>query len=471
MELRVIRGNGMTSWSFAAAVTGAETMARIVVIDDVWYVFDGERRTKYRPYEAALHVPAAYLMLSSAELPVLAGEQEIASAQFNRWRGNLAEFREPLSPEQRRRSEQAISEFERMSADESDPSMKRKLAVAKEALAKGTRFEVDPSSGVMVTSQTAKLLVSIEKFEWLENLPPSAFTISQDVEWDDQTKPRSDADLIDCVMVMYDPNFVMEHKTPSLDGYLLNLKTGQLRRLPFKGIGSMPACFLRDRRSVVVSGFNLDATFDLVKLDLETGANTPVVAELSGMALAGELAPDGKSVSAVEVFAGQRVTDLQMTIVNIENGDTKKIGVPGNIGGPCSWLPDGSGFILKRFEQGKGQNGLEPRVLCRLGLDGKLTDLRPGDSPLVLRKSGRILFEDGESRLWHTCALDGTKAELFGDGFKGHGNPAVSPDETKVIFKRYSEGEIPQLILFDIGSTNGKPVTTDGGFLSQPVWR
>ncbi len=474
MKMRVVRTGTMLSLSFFPALEATEPMTRIVVVDDLWHVFEGGRHTKYRPYEAELHAPAAYLMLSFSELSCLTSEDEMGAAKFEQWRGNIAGFREPLSSEDRSRSEQVLAEVGNMSPSEKKSlnvnAIEKKIATIKRAVADGIRFEVDSSNGVIVTSQTAKLLVAIEDFRWLDKVPDSTFAIPKDVDWDDQTKRWPDADLNECAMVLYDPNFVMAQKQPSLDGYLLNLKTGQLRRLPYQGFGSMPASFLKDRRSVIVSGFDVNGAFDLVRLDLESGENTRL-SRRNGFSMGGEMSPDGKSMGAIDMFASKGVTDFQISVVNLETGISNRIGEPSRWGGPFSWLPDGSGIILKRFERANGFNGIEPRVICRMDLNGNHTDILSGDSPLVLRKSNRILFQDNGTRLWHTCAFDGTQVELFGDGFKRHGTPAVSPDETRVLFNSFSDGEVPQLLLYEVGSGKGAPATKAPGFLSQPVWR
>jgi hypothetical protein len=127
-------------------------------------------------------------------------------------------------------------------------------------------------------------------------------------------------------------------------------------------------------------------------------------------------------------------------------------------------------MVLKRYEPAANPTGIERRVLCRLDADGKLTDLWPGDSPLVLRKSNRILYQDQGTRLWHTRALDGSGTELYADGMPNHGMPALSPDETKVLFLRFGGKHSPELVLFDFGKSEGRVIEVPG-FVSQPVWR
>jgi hypothetical protein len=274
-------------------------------------------------------------------------------------------------------------------------------------------------------------------------------------------------------MVSHDPVFVMEAGQPSPDGYLLNLRTKQLRRLPYEGFVSMPGCFLKDRREVIVSGVDLDGQMGLLKLNLLTRENTEVAYGpfKGGITLMAELSPDGRKVATMQALGGEKMTDLQIRVIDLQSGRSELLGKPGNIGAPFSWLPDGDGLVLKRFERTSDLHAIEPRILCRLGLDGKLTDLRRGDWPVVLRKSRRMLYQDDATRLWHTCDLDGTKSELFAEGLKGYGFPAVSPDETKIIFTRFEKGKAPRLMVFEFGKADGKPAVQAKGFMGTPVWR
>ena len=183
-----------------------------------------------------------------------------------------------------------------------------------------------------------------------------------------------------------------------------------------------------------------------------------------------ELSPDGRTLATMRMLGQGGILDMQMQLIDVETGKSKLLGKPSHIGAPFAWLPNGQGLILKRFDSTSDPNVIEPRILCRLGLDGKLTDLRRGDSPVVLHKSNKILFED-DSGLWHTCELDGTKPEIYADGMKGYGTPALSPDEKQIIFARYEKGKLPRLLVFDWGKTAGKPIPNNEGFIGIPVWR
>ena len=233
----------------------------------------------------------------------------------------------------------------------------------------------------------------------------------------------------------------------------------------------MPGCFLNDRRSVIV--FGADASgFGMVKLNLDTGRNEEIdFGELNrGVHVMGELSPDGKRIATIRSINGSFQEDCWVQLIDLETAKCRNLGMQMQIGGPCSWLPDGNELVVKRLESKGESNSVAKRTICRLELNGKLTDLCPGDWPVVLRKSRKILYQQNDSKLWHTCDLDGSHSELFADGFKGYVMPAVSPDESKILFVR-DDINHSQLVLIEMGKSTGKPVRHVAGFTARPVWR
>jgi len=162
------------------------------------------------------------------------------------------------------------------------------------------------------------------------------------------------------------------------------------------------------------------------------------------------------------------VLDFQMLLVDLAAVTATPIGTTSRLGGPYAWLPDGSGIVLKRFLPAKS-NEVEPTRICLLRLDGTLTDLRSGDSPLVLPHARTVLFED-EDGDWFTCDFTGRGVKRFRNGMKQWGTPAVSPDGTEMLWCRFSKIRFPQLHLFSSETTEGKLVTSVPGFVGHPAW-
>ncbi|HTI71175.1 MAG TPA: hypothetical protein VMF06_14490 [Candidatus Limnocylindria bacterium] len=106
-----------------------------------------------------------------------------------------------------------------------------------------------------------------------------------------------------------------------------------------------------------------------------------------------------------------------------------------------------------------------------MSCNGAKTDIRAGSWPIVLRKSHRILYQDPDDHAWHTCDFDGKSPNLYADGLKDFSSPAISPDESQIVFIRRQIGQWPEVFLFDFGSSTGKMVRTVEEFEGIPIWR
>jgi hypothetical protein len=452
---------------------GSQTMilCRVVEKDGVWFVDERGDRQKTRPYEATLHFPGAYFYHSLADLIVVTDGRLLAEASFQSRKEGIATYRALPSARERQLLEQSISTYDQLAPQNpkaKNAEMEQQILTAKRILSEGIPLRVDETTGLIIETRIQNLPVSVNEFEWLEEAPAGVFNV-QEAGWGDQTAPWSDPK--DWMMVAYDPLAAPTAKKPALDGFLLNVKSGQLRRLPFDGATAMPMCFLGDRTQVLISAFDLVGGTGLVKLDLLTGENIPITLSPSsgGIPLGAALAPNKQEVAFLQAFASDGIMGFQMRIVDLASSKIRSLGKPGRLGGPFSWLPDGSGLILKRFIPTDSPAGIEDRMICRMTRDGKLTDVLHGDMPLVFNKSQRILYE--EEGLWHTCNLDGSDSKLFANGLKGHGFPSVSADEEHIAFMRFDKSTGPVLLIFDLGKSDGRRITSASGIVAIPTWR
>lgn len=479
IRIQVTHGKSGYLWDFLQIENGRpEKICELIQLNNLWYIQEKGDFAKTRPYEAELHFPAAYTFLSMSALRYLTDESQLASAHFEGRNGDKLSYSLPLPMENRRTLEAVVADYRKM-ADQ-DPSFLKRPEVAQtlqraqEQLTNGLPFAIDEKTGIIVESKIKELTITVSDFHWLASEPSAAFRLPDGAEWSDHSEPWPESDYGSCIMVGHDPLFTGTNSSKlATDGYVLNLRTKELRRIPYQGATMMPGCFLKNRWEVVISGADLFTGPEMLKINLLTGATTKLGGEQGNgsLGLVGEASPDGKKVAAIGLFSGKSIVDFQMKLIDLQTGQMQDLGKAGRIGAPFSWLPDGDGLILKRFEQANNLNAVEQRILCRLGLDGKLVDLRPGDMPLVLRKTRKILYQDNDTDLWHTCNLDGSEPELYADGLKSYGTPAVSPDEKSIMFALYEKGKLPQLMLFEISGSKGKPIRHANGFTGLPVWR
>lgn len=447
-------------------------------VEGVWQVSEFGRAWKSLPYEPDLATPGAYAFIANSELKCIVSRELLASATFEKREQGKLHYRMALPAENREFLQRLLVELEVAMTD--DPSLKPKLAVEGEKirtlLHHGQLVQIDEATGILTSFIVNNTEITVSDFKWLEAIPENTFPPVGELEW--QNPPIQAADLKNYVMVGRDSRLEVGRTNkfgqikPLLSGHLLNLKTGDLRRLPFRGTLCLPGCFLSDRTEVVVSGLDpLSDMMGLFKVNLLTGENRRITPEGLGykVMLAEDLSPDGKQLVTISAFNGASVLDFQVSVLNLKTEELKPIGKPVRIQAPVSWLPDGDGFVLSRSESDTGSVET-PVNLTLMDMNGVMRDIRRGRWPVVLHKSRKILYQN-EFELWYTCDLDGKNPQLFADGLRGHGIPTVSPDERQVLFVQFPKGKLPRIRLFELGKSNGKFVVHAGGLTTMPVWR
>lgn len=441
--------------SFYVETEGKLTLLMRLLMDgDEWIVEHGDDRKKYRPYEALLPLPAAYFYHALATGYFVNNAAMLEDARLEGSAEGIVTFRIELDEAERRALERTLATIEAMPPAAKDKAAERERARAraKSLLAEGTPLRVDRSTGRIIETRVHQLTVTYVGFELMDQLPANAFTAPAKAA--DHTTPFHDPQA--WIMVMYDPHGTLKTK-PAVDGHLLHAKTGEIRRLPFEDTASGPLCFLPGREAVLATGSDAFGATQLYKLDLKTGENTPVpLGRYAGwLPAAATLSPDGKEVALIMLDRlGANPLDFQMVLLNLESEEVTPLGKPGPLGGPHAWLSDGSGLILKRFVGRGDPNGIEERIVCRLGRDGTLTDLFKGDSPVVLHNEQRILYEETDD-LWYTRGFDGSGRTLYADGLKGYGAPTLAPDGKQIAFMRFGGPTGPVLTVFEVGKARG----------------
>ena len=257
-EIKVFRDRRRQSWSVSQSVYGASSnLCNIIEVDGVWHVMARDYFLKCRPYEGDLRFPAPYLLLALADIRGFANENPRGTMEFEKRNGSQLWFRLRPAGQYRRILEKLLAESGNLNAYDLTVDQRRykekAVAQAREQLANGAPVAFDESTGTLLESTIGPMSFSIEGFRWLERLPEDAFALPQGVHWNDQTRPWSTQEYEDCVLVAHDPLFV-EGQSSSVDTFVLNLKSGDMRRVPFVGMTSMPCSFLASRSAVVLAG-------------------------------------------------------------------------------------------------------------------------------------------------------------------------------------------------------------------------
>jgi hypothetical protein len=447
-----------------------EQLAQIIQRDGLWYVTEGDARAKYYPYEAPLKLAALYLYLARSELAMVTDTKigKLATEE-----GDVLKFVVPLSPEVKKVLQQAVAEMKKLPV--TDPAEGRKLAIrlakAERQLRDGTIIKIDARHGLLIQTGEDEKRVQITNFTWVEQPPKTEFAVDQDI-WPDETAPLAPVGSPDLAMIGYSAGWRPGQPAMDTDAMLVNLSTGKFRRVATPFSAPMGGCFSPDRTKVYVSAYDsASGAIVLGETDLAEhtfrilGGNSAV-----GVNLFPCVSPSGKSMLWLHK-SGDETSSLlsRVGLLDVRTGSSKFIGEPMDTAF-VSWLPDASAMILVQRDA-SGSRDKPPRTsIARMSSGGKVTILRPGNSPQVIRAAKRILFEDQEG-LWKTCALDGSDEQLIGEGLKGFGSPSVSPDGTQLLMNKFDKATGPRPHIVDIKTGSASELKLPAGLWVKPIWQ
>lgn len=475
--IKRVRHGDRQGVSFTVAVPGqTEVMLRLVEKDGVWHMWAGGVYIKSRPYEVFPPLPGFYSGLEPSELRFITNRTQLSGKPFASKNGRILSFYEPATPPSRALALTLKSTLNRLKSRDLPADkmaeVAKKLETVEEFLNKGDMFQVDETTGLIVAAQMNDYPDAIADFRWVDDAPEAELALPDGVTWEDRTRPWSDAEVQDSVLIRYGPG--MDADTAPTHLCLLNLTSGNVRRLPYSEVRRTSGVFSADKRDVLLAADTTGDKLQAVRINLATGKVTPVGGgnrpeAFSCITL--ESSPSGDKVAAVLFVSQGDEPAGRICVINPADGAFTWVGHAERIGQPINWLPDGDGFVFVRYKAAGYDGGSQPRMVCRMDMNGGVTELFEGDSPVVLRKTRRILYQDKNTRLWHVCGIDGKDSQLFGDGFDDHFDPAVSPDETKIVFMREQFGKPPQPYLFTLGKTSGSRITRIEGVFAEPIWR
>jgi len=443
--------------------------------DGAWYVSESGSFGKYRPFEVPLNAQIEYLCLAVSRPFLVTDVLGWPDAALEGMDGGVAGFRVPVSAGVQAQLRGVLAQLgELMKRDPAvlkDEAMRSKLAEVRDKLERGVPLRVEAATGMVVEYERANLSVTVRNFRWLDAAPAKEFDTAGR-EWKDFTSdPTKGVDPNDLAMIAHCGGWRPGMKDYSLDGRIINVRTGEFRRIPFAGPVVLPGCFTSDRTAVVVTGADIHTgAIGIYEVNLSTGRNRRLGGALleGGTALMPALSPDGKALAVLHRGGTEYPLDVQVCLVDLPTGETRKLGKPLDTAF-LNWLPDSSGLILLARERGEW-NKPPPCNIARMNLNGEVKVLRKGDHPVIPPGGKTILFRD-EDLLWKTCDLAGQNVAPFAGGMKNHSFPSPGPDGRRILWMRYGSADGPEPVVVEIGAQTDEPITKVKGLWTMPAWR
>lgn len=472
------------------AVKGGEKQKLLEIIErgNRWYVTARDGAYVCRPYEALLPTSLAYRIIARADLQTVADAMLLsASSELESVDGSVAKFLIPFDASQRAAIESQLLWIDQeLPAAEAGTAGKLRLKRAYlHDLHKngGEVLEVSLEYGYLLTTVDNGLEATVDDLAWVSEPDATAFDVNH-ADWEDRTGKLlvdREADRSDVIMISHAPIWRVGMPGPEPDLMLASLATGELRRVPHSRGAALAGCFSKDRSRVFVIGVGLSGRLsELVEVDLRAGEQRSVADATNwrGMLVSAALSPDGRTLAVVDagvkVFspADSSATDVignQINLVDLETGQVRPIGKLMDVAF-LNWIPDGSGFIARRSFHEPGSK-FDVKKLIRIGLDGKVAELRAGDFPALIENGTKMIYVNPESHEWFTCDLNGQNSKLFNGGMKEYSFPVASPQGDRLVMMYYDRDTGPRPHVIDVNTGKATPVPVGPGLWAMPEWK
>jgi hypothetical protein len=344
--------------------------------------------------------------------------------------------------------------------------MKRQLS---DLLARGQQVKIDLRTGLLVQAGIVGKRLSLRDFKWIKDVDVVNFDVHGRT-WEDRTDPIKADSPADLIMIRHSAIWRPARPPGDSETRLLNIRTGETRRVAYQGMDSMPIAFGKDRRRVYVGGAVAeDAAFGLFEIDLETLKQRRLGLPLlgKGVVMFGAISPDGETIAVTHGATGENILQQQVVLVNLATGNARPIGEPIDCA-HSSWLPDGSGLVMvsrKDVAPDKPPEG----TIARMDLKGRLTLLKKGNNPVSLTPRAEILFE-GKDSAWMTCDLNGASDRLVLDRLSNFNFPAPSPEGDRLLMMKFGGPDGPRPNIVNLKNKEITPVDVPLGFWGFPIW-
>ena len=452
-----------------------DKLLTLIEKDGLWYLHEGGKRGIYRPFEAPVGLPGAYLYLLRSQVRFITSTATLKPWIHDATDGNHSVWRAPVPDNLRHRLMGMVRDLDmrkRMNpAFKLPPQGVTMFERGKDILARGLPMHLDLANGMVNDFGSPYRHTRIDQFRWLDEVTDGSFATSSK-GWADNSYDPTETETGSLVMMAHCAYWTSGMNSFDLDSRLLDVHTGWFRRIPYRGSVSLPGCFSADRKKVFVSGMTADDGAGLFEVDLSTGENRRLGGDLltRGYSMFQALSPDGSKLAVLHRDESISNFKSYITLVDIETGEANRVGTP-QAAAFLAWPADGNGLL---FGRQRGQGRVEEpagNLICRMSLKGEVSEVRFGDNPVLLGDTKRILFHSPEDGAWMTCDLAGGDERRFLTGLPDHAFPAPSPDGKHVLMLRMGKASGPEPLIFDLETEKQQPATLTGGLWGQPAWR
>lgn len=443
----------------------------MIEMDGYWYLSTMEGNFRYRPFEGVVPFVAFYVLRQNS-LPMTLSEPAIDAKYVDTVNG-VAHFRSDLPDDLTAELQFTLQQLEQGDPTGSSPQTIQMRAQVMQMIESGVATQINVESGIITQRGAPSRRIATSNPAWGASPDPRMFSIDS-IEWEDRTSSliASEASRNQLITAEVEPRWQMGRPHGDGNRVLLNIETGETRRLPLAHgqplSGVLSHCRTKAYIPQLLGDYLQHSNFVPVELDLETGEakNLGSPELLSGRASWMALSSDGTKLAIRYDKDPANMDHPRLYVIDLASGETQQVGDV-DVQAYLSWLDDGSGVIFAKEKYVRPD--LQPTIeIARIDMSGEFTILREGMMPVVIPKANRILFKKFEGMLWHTCDLKGGDVKLFADGLPGAIQLSVMPEGDRVVAVRELAEQEPKLQVIDLETGDATDIPAGPGYWRDP---
>ncbi|MCM8538198.1 MAG: hypothetical protein NE334_19805 [Lentisphaeraceae bacterium] len=465
MEVDVIHNQHTTKLSLFAVYQDERKLINVTYITkDAWYVTENNETYKYKPLEAHYKNSKTYQYIMKSKVQFFNSRNVKQLGSFSDREENEHHFYQKVSEGEK----EAIRKQVDLIRNEYIPKAQTRgeenffLVEAKRLLdyAQKGKLNIVSDSGIISRLDSVDGVVEIKNFQWLTianhdllDLPENYVDLSKE-----DISPNE-------ILISHNGLWNPKRKDMITDGKFLNIESGHIRRLPFKGTRSTPYGFDAKKGIVYLTGRlpgrNAISPF---ALNLKTGKMSPLgsrslqIGHVTDMSLS----EDKNKIVMIHNPEPHLGDYHQIVVLDFTEKNLKKFKVTGTPT-KTSWL-DNNTILFSSFNE---ETQLAEIYLVKTGRAPlKVTE---GTYPTSLKNAKDFIYLDMKDQLWKVFNSKTHTSKIYHDGLPKLQFPQVDAKKNKIYMILRDEENWPVPVSFDMTEKTIKTLTKEKGLWLTPV--
>ena len=451
---------------YAVSENERKLVSETFITPDTWYVEEDGKKIKYRPFEAHYALPKTYYYLMTSKVQFANFRNITHLGKYAGFEDNQHHYYHPVSESEKEAIRTRVDSIRNDIIPNAETRNEENyfLIEAKKLLeyAQKGKLNIIENSGIISRLDTPTGVIEIKDFRWLTQSSQSLLTPLGDYE--DLTQ---EPDAKNSVLISYSGSWNPGWSNLLTDGRYINLSTGRIRRIPFKGSFCTPYALNSEKGLAYVTGqLPGDSSIRPFVVNLQTGTMSPIGSRNihRGTIVDMTLSPDKNKMALLHNPEPHLGDIFSLIIIDLSQKLSRTFKING-IPTKLAWHPDGESLYYSHPSKNKDSS-----IISLLKPEKMINDIIEGHYPVVNHLDKTLIFLDLKDQLWKQCSLQGENVRLFQSGLPKLQFPSFNTQGDQIAFILEDDDHWPVPILYDLELKNSDKITELKGLWLNPIW-